>query len=93
ELAVPGDLSVIGCSNCAIAEFLLPAITTIEQYPADIGRVACRHILNALNAAANARIAVPAMTPITPSLVIRESCAPPRWGYPPSGGFPPAPAR
>lgn len=76
-LRVPTDLSIIGCSNTSIAAYMLPAITSIEQNAADIGRQACRYILRQLAAGEADFTATPAILAIPPSLVIRESCAPP----------------
>jgi DNA-binding LacI/PurR family transcriptional regulator len=76
-LAVPRDLSVVGCSNTTLAEFFLPAITSVEQHPAEIGRIACRDVLRRLSAGEDEAPEACWHTPVTPSLVIRESCAPP----------------
>ena len=32
-LRVPGDLSILGCSNDSVGFFLMPALTSVEQFP------------------------------------------------------------
>ena len=39
-LRVPGDLSILGCSNNNLCSYLTPALTSIEQYPEEMGRPA-----------------------------------------------------
>ena len=47
-LRIPEDLSVVGFGNLPIAEVMQPALTTVEQFPREVGRVAAKLLLEAL---------------------------------------------
>lgn len=44
-LKIPDDIKIIGYSNDPRTEIIAPAITSIEQYPMDMGALAARSIL------------------------------------------------
>ncbi|PZQ89950.1 MAG: LacI family transcriptional regulator [Leifsonia xyli] len=90
---VPGDVSVVGFDDIPEAAFVRPALTTVHQDFALIGRLAVESLLaqlgaDAAPAAAAAASAAAAPAPaasasaapavIPPSLVIRSSTQPPR---------------
>ncbi len=45
---VPADISVIGCDDIAAASWVVPALTTVAQQKADMGRLAVEHLAAAL---------------------------------------------
>lgn len=47
-LNIPGDIKIVGYSNDPRTEIITPAITTIEQYPTDMGSLAARSMLELL---------------------------------------------
>lgn len=47
-VAVPGDLSVIGFDNIPMSSVISPSLTTIEQPAREIGRLACRMLIDLL---------------------------------------------
>jgi DNA-binding LacI/PurR family transcriptional regulator len=71
--AVPAEVSVIGFDDIPVARFLTPALTTVRQDFAELGRVAFAML--------RSRIEPDAATDIPeapePELVIRESAGPP----------------
>lgn len=72
-LAVPDDLSVCGFDDTPIARHIYPALTTIRQPTAEMGRLATLQLLD--------RIRTPgggAMVRVEHELLIRESTRPPR---------------
>lgn len=75
-LNVPKDVSVIGFGNLAIASVMSPALTTIEQFPEKIGRIAARSLLDVIRAP---RAATKKFAPqrVRPELVMRGSLAAP----------------
>ncbi|HEY3418042.1 MAG TPA: LacI family DNA-binding transcriptional regulator [Armatimonadota bacterium] len=74
---VPRDVSIVGCGNLHFAEILLPPLTTIEQYPEQIGRRAAEFLVQSFQAKVSSEAHQPATIVVTPSLVVRKSCAPP----------------
>jgi LacI family transcriptional regulator len=69
-LSIPGDLSIVGFDDGALASRLLPSLTTIRLPIRELGRIAALKILHP-EAAGSAHAMV---TPIEPHLVIRDSC-------------------
>ncbi len=70
---VPGDVSIVGFDDIPGSAYWTPALTTVRMDFAGLGR-ACFHAVNAeLTGEARPE---PALTP--PTLVVRESTAPPR---------------
>jgi len=76
-LRVPGDLSILGCSNNIVCGFLTPALTTIEQYPEEIGRRAYELVQRRRQEGEEPGKRKPETILVAPKLVIRESCGPP----------------
>lgn len=77
-IVVPDDISIIGCTNNAIIADLVPSLTSIEQYPEEIGRQAIDLLLRRIDEGTTAFEVKPETILIKPELIIRESCAPPR---------------
>ncbi|HEY3418814.1 MAG TPA: LacI family DNA-binding transcriptional regulator [Armatimonadota bacterium] len=77
-IRIPEDLSIIGCSNFSIAPCLYPRLTTIDEHWDEIGRKATELLLQRLGEGVNAARTAPLLLKVQPSLVERESCAPPR---------------
>jgi LacI family repressor for deo operon, udp, cdd, tsx, nupC, and nupG len=73
-LSVPADLSVIGFDDIYLSEAFQPALTTISQPRADVGRAAMTVLLDIL--AGKGAPAAPIVLPTT--LQIRSSTAAPR---------------
>jgi len=72
-LSVPGDISVVGYDNTALAASHRLGLTTIDQPRHDMGRMAAGLILTKIDEdSASASHAV-----LSPKLVVRESTAPP----------------
>ena len=46
---VPADISVVGCDDIAAAAWVVPALTTVGQQKADMGRLAVEHLAAALD--------------------------------------------
>lgn len=74
QKSIPKDVGVIGYSNDNFSSIISPSLTSIEQYPADIGSHAASIILDLLggsqdNVSTNSRKNII----IAPKLIIRES--------------------
>lgn len=74
-LAVPGDVSVTGFDNIALAEFAHPPLTTADVPREAIGRLLCDALLAPATAPRPAADAV-----VETALVVRASTAPPTLG-------------
>lgn len=68
-VAVPGQVSIAGFGDYEIAGVAVPAISTINPHPREIGARAARVILDALDG----RQTEPARIAIAPNLLIRQS--------------------
>jgi DNA-binding LacI/PurR family transcriptional regulator len=71
--AIPAEVSVIGFDDIPVARFLTPALTTVRQDFAQLGRVAFAILRSRLEP--DAAIEMPEQP--EPELVIRESAGPP----------------
>jgi LacI family transcriptional regulator len=67
-VSVPGDISVVGFDNILLSQVVHPPLTTIEQPSAEIGRLACRMIVEMLEGGSGA----PAIS-LEPTLIERDS--------------------
>lgn len=74
-LRVPEDVAVVGFDNTLGAEFLIPALTTVSQPFAELGRTALRRLVDALE-----NRVTPADVPhaLPPRLAVRRSTRPER---------------
>lgn len=70
--AIPAEVSVIGFDDIPIAEFLTPALTTVRQDFAQLGRVAFAMLRRLVEPEAS----FPAPPPPQPRLIVRESTGP-----------------
>ena len=71
-IAVPQDLSVVGFDDIMVASYVTPALTTIRQPKAELGRIATRTLLDLLDKR-------PAYNhTLLPTLTIRASTTSPR---------------
>jgi LacI family transcriptional regulator len=68
-IRVPDDVSLVGFDDMAGAGFLVPALTTVRQDFAELGRRAVSFLLGELDAEART---------IAPQLLVRSSTAAPR---------------
>jgi len=73
---IPEDISLVGYGNVTASQYLDVPLTTIEQYEEQIGQRAAADLLAAM--ASPGRRRVPREILIIPTLVVRESTAPPR---------------
>jgi LacI family transcriptional regulator, galactose operon repressor len=71
---VPGDVSVTGFDNIALAEFAVPSLTTADVPREAIGRLIC----DALIPADNGQLATRGEVVVETPLIIRKSTASPR---------------
>lgn len=71
-LSIPGDLSVVGYDDSPLAPQLWPALTTVRLPVRDVGRQATNLLLADFHGQSPAPVAV------SPHLVVRDSCQPPR---------------
>jgi DNA-binding LacI/PurR family transcriptional regulator len=73
-LRVPDDVSVVGFDDISEAPFFTPPLTTVRQDFALLGRLGVEYLME--------RIAHPDAAPlqqiVQPTLVVRDSTAPPR---------------
>jgi DNA-binding LacI/PurR family transcriptional regulator len=72
---VPLDVSVIGCDDIAASTWVVPALTTISQQKADLGRIAVERLAGALRGDGDARARE--VVRLSMSLCVRESTGPP----------------
>ena len=72
-LRVPEDLSVVGFDDTAEAELVTPALTTVRQPPAEMGRMAVRLLMRLLG---NQRLEA-VHVELATRLMVRGSTAPP----------------
>lgn len=71
-IAVPGELSVVGYDDSPLASQLWPALSTVRLPVRDLGRQAAQQLLAEPGNAQSSGFS------ITPHLVVRDSCQPPR---------------
>jgi LacI family transcriptional regulator len=70
-IQVPGELKIVGYSNDPRSSIVSPSITTIEQFPAQIGKAVAEEVLRILKNGSE-EIAVDAAPVITPVQLIRR---------------------
>ncbi len=78
RIRVPADISVVGCDDIAAASWVVPALTTIAQQKAEMGRMAVERLLAMLDVG-DGGIA-PETIRIPMVLQVRESTGPARVG-------------
>jgi DNA-binding LacI/PurR family transcriptional regulator len=74
-LRVPADVSVVGCDDIAAAAWVAPALTTVAQQKAEMGRLAVERLAAILDAPDDPPAPETIRLPMT--LRVRESTAPP----------------
>ncbi len=72
-LSIPTDMSVVGFDDVSIAELVTPALTTVRQPLAEMGRMAMRMLLRLISQEPLDSMRVE----LTTNLIVRDSCAPP----------------
>lgn len=72
-LSIPTDMSVVGFDDVSIATFVTPALTTVRQPLAEMGRMAMRMLLRLISKEPLDSMRVE----LTTNLIVRNSCAPP----------------
>lgn len=70
-LNIPRDIKIMGYSNDPRTEIIAPPITSIEQYPADMGKMAARSILELIHSNNKPKRQKDKIVPI--DLIIRAS--------------------
>lgn len=73
DVAVPGDISVVGFDDIAGADYFSPALTTVRQDFTSLGH---QVLLATLSALAGEPMD---LNPVPAELCVRASTAPPRW--------------
>jgi LacI family transcriptional regulator len=75
-LSVPGDVSVVGFDDLELATYISPRLTTVGKHIEPLAKEFVKLLVQKISdAAADAE---PQHVVVTPQLVVRESCAPPR---------------
>jgi LacI family transcriptional regulator len=74
-LTIPGDLSVVGYDDSAVASRLWPSLTTIRLPIREMGRIAASKLLSESE---GGPAAPPSPTIVEAHLVVRDSCQSPR---------------
>jgi DNA-binding LacI/PurR family transcriptional regulator len=72
---VPGDLSIVGFDDLAVATFVEPPLTTIRVPAREIGRLAASALMDAVTASTSLRETAHVLTT---ELIVRDSSGPPR---------------
>lgn len=75
RVVVPDALSIVGFDNIAIAGYTIPPLTTVDQAGVEMGRIAASLLLDMIETDRSGDDIDDIV--ITPSLVIRDSTAPP----------------
>lgn len=70
KIKIPSELGIVGFSNDPISEVIEPALTTVQQPVADIGRSAMHILLDAIK---NGDAYTPVLESLETTLIIRES--------------------
>jgi LacI family transcriptional regulator len=70
-ITVPGELKIVGYSNDPRSAIVSPAITTIDQFPGQIGKVIVSEVLRILKNSSK-EIAVDSTPIITPVQLLRR---------------------
>lgn len=70
---VPDDISVVGFDDIAAASWVVPALTTVAQQKADMGRLAVEHLASRLD---HSEPGVPGVVRLPMVLRVRESTGP-----------------
>ena len=73
-VCVPRDVSIVGFDDMPAAAYYSPALTTVRQDFANLGRVVLETLLEEIGAAEKGGAA----RALTPALVVRDSTAPAR---------------
>lgn len=71
SIKIPDDVAIVGFSNEPFASFTDPTLTSINQFPVEMGKTAAELFFKALDL--NKRTERPNKTVIQPQLIIRES--------------------
>lgn len=78
RVRVPQDISVVGCDDIAAASWVVPALTTVAQQKAEMGRMAVERLLAMLDGHLGATTTETVRVPMV--LQARESTGPVRAG-------------
>ena len=70
KIKIPSGLGIVGFSNDPIAEVIEPALTTVQQPVADIGRSAMHILLEAINKGDGY---APILKSLETTLIVRDS--------------------
>lgn len=68
-LRVPEDIAIASCDQFFESEYVTPRLTSLDQQPEYLGRIAIMTLLGAINGTTD-----PVQIEHTPKLIIRESC-------------------
>ncbi len=82
-LSVPADLSVVGFDDSELATATTPALTTVRQPLAEMGRMAVTLLLRLLENRRDEKLSIELQT----RLIVRDSTAAPRLSTNTAGGL------
>jgi len=71
NLPLPPEFGLAGFSNEPFASFITPSLTTVEQYPEEIGKMVAETIISEI--LMKEKTMVFKTTMITPKLIVRDS--------------------
>jgi len=71
---VPDDLSIVGFDNTPESAYFWPALTTVRQHLAELGRVAVNELHRQIERRGQSKYPVPPVSRVLqPELIVRES--------------------
>jgi LacI family transcriptional regulator len=73
-IAIPQEVSVVGCGDTDLAQLTRPAVTVVSSAPTSVGLVAAETLLRILAGSDDGK---PSHVVLPTELILRDSCAPP----------------
>lgn len=71
NISVPRQVSIVGFDNIDLSEFVIPPLTTISQFPAQMGYSAAELLINMIEQELDSRAVEDIM--LAPELIVRQS--------------------
>ena len=77
-LSIPGDLSLVSFNDTPLSALVTPALTSVSTHAEEMGRAAVRLLAERADLPGRQPVrTLPVKVVVPPSLVVRESAAPP----------------